>query len=105
MKNMNEIDLASLFNDIKEPSYDDDFTKKVTGRINEGQRTRRILKISLSALGIVIFVGIAPWLLKQTGFVIVNSNPFVQTITLVCLSPAGWVMSSMVLLYSLLKTR
>jgi hypothetical protein len=103
MINKKDIDLASLFNDVKEPLYNDHFTKQVTRRINKARRTRLILKISLTVLGMIIFVEISPWLMKQTGFAMLMTDSLVQSITLVCLSPVGWILSSIMALYSLLK--
>ncbi|MGD9163060.1 MAG: hypothetical protein PVG39_31940 [Desulfobacteraceae bacterium] len=105
MKNKNEIDLARLFADISEPTYDDDFTKKVIEEINRRQHRNFILRASFILVGILILAVITPWLIRQTGFIMANTSSFINVITEVCLSPAGWVISSMVLLYSILKTR
>lgn len=105
MNNKNEIDLACLFANISEPPYDDDFAKKVIESINRRQHRRIILRALLTLAGILIFAANTPWLIKQTGFITINANSFVNAVTEVCLSPAGWVMSGIVLLYSILRTR
>ena len=105
MKNKNEIDFERLFADVNEPLYDQNFSDKVTQKINRRQRNRRILRVSLIFSGILIFASAAPWLLKQTGFIIFNITSFVNVITGIFLSPVGWVISGMVMMYSILKTR
>jgi hypothetical protein len=105
MINKNDIDLASLFKEIDEPSQNDNFTKKVFRRINNVRRTRFIIKISLAFLGLFILMGTSPWLMKQTDIALVMADSLVRGITVVCLSPVGWVLSSIVVLYPLLKTR
>lgn len=105
MTNEYDPQLRRLLTDLPDPETSPDFTSLVSNRITRARRTRRVGQAGLIALGVAVLAALTPGLIDLSGYLALGATRLTEMITILLLSPAGWILGGGLGLLVLAKAR
>jgi len=105
MNNEPEMDLYRVFAERDEIAQGELFVERVSKRIALLRWVRRGMHILLAGAGLVMLAALTPRLIDLTTYISLGSNLFADSVVVVILSPAGWLIGGGIGLFFLLRTR
>ena len=100
----NGMGLDRLFSELPEPGKGEAFIRRVLRRIALRRYTKRLLLILLAGLGIAILSALTPWLMRETGHIVIGVLSAASVVA-VTISRIGWVLGLVVVIFVLVKSR
>lgn len=105
MNNEPDRDLYRMFAEKDEVVHGELFVERVSKRIALLRWVRRGMHILLAGVVTTLLAALTPTLIDLTTYITLGSNRFADSVVVVLLSPAGWIIGGGIGLFFLLRTR